>query len=71
MTAWTKEEMLERPEELVLDAGNNYIQRRNIVFVETDGDKPEHYECDMRFISVAEYEMLKAMQNIVSGVSEV
>ena len=71
MTAWQIEELMHQPDPLVLDGKDMYIQRKNIAKVEADGDKPEHYICEMRFISVAEYEMLKAMQNIMQGKNEV
>lgn len=72
MTNWISEELDHRPEQLENDGTNEgYVQRRNIEKIEATEDMPERYTCEMRFISVSEYEMLKAMQNIVSGNIEV
>lgn len=70
MTSWQKEWLDKRPEELVQD-GDMYIQRKNIQLIPADGDKPEHFECEIRFITVTEYNMLQAMQNIMQGLREV
>lgn len=75
MTAWRLTESLDKPETLTLD-GNNYMQTRNVKKIkETTNDAgekvAEHYEYELRWMSVSEYEMLSAMQNIYSGGTEV
>lgn len=72
MTGWKIEELDFEPVELESDGTpNGLIQRRNIKKVKKSGDKPAHYECEMRFITVSEYELLKAIQNIMNGGVEV
>lgn len=75
MTAWTSTELDHEPHPLDSDGTpTGYIQYRNIVHHEAEeGEmgKPEHWTAEMRFISVSEYENLKAIQNIVSGGTEV
>jgi hypothetical protein len=73
MTEWTKEHCSERPEELQVIAPGLYIQRQNIVEVEHPADETAgtdaytDYECDCREITVSEYQMLQAIQEIDNG----
>lgn len=76
MTAWEKSQSNDKPLELTLDGNDSYIQCRNIKEVEASKDDngkdiPKHYEYEMRFLTVSEYEMLNAMQNIMHGQTEV
>lgn len=72
MTVWTVEELDHLPPELESDGTNDgLIQRKNIKKIEATETTPEHWECNMRFISVSEHEFLKAVQNIMNGEQEV
>lgn len=75
MTAWRKTESLDKPQSLALD-GENYMQTRNVKVIpesknDAGGTIAEHYEYDIRWMTISEYEMLSAMQNIYSGNTEV
>ena len=72
MQKWQKETLDYEPPILESDGTpDGYIQRKNIQKIKATDDTPEQYECDMRFISVSEYEFLKAIQNIINGEQEV
>lgn len=72
MTSWITEDLDHQPPELENDGTlDGLIQRKNIQKVEATENIPEHWTCDMRFISVSEHEFLKAVQNIMSGRQEV
>ena len=72
MTAWTEEYSDYQPPELESDGTNDgLIQRKNIKHVNATEETSEHWECEMRFISVSEHEFLKAVQNIMNGGHEV
>ena len=68
MKQWKEERCSERPEELELIAPDTYMQRRNIEAVEHEEteDIPAYtdYRCECREISVADYEMLKSIEQI-------
>ena len=78
MTVWTYEELDHQPLPLEGDGTNEgHIQRKNIEHHKAvkgkngEEDKSEYWTCQMRFISVSEYEMLNSIQNIVQGGVEV
>lgn len=68
MTQWKEEWCAELPEELELVALGIYMERRNIEAVthEATDDMPAFtdYRCESREISVADYEMLKSIEQI-------
>lgn len=68
MKEWKKEKCAERPLELQPIADGVYMQRRNITQVSHEAsDDMEVYtdwECECREITVAEYEMLKSIEEI-------
>ena len=68
MTDWKKEICSSEPAELQSVSKDNFIERRNIVEVEHDKteDMPAYtsWECDSRFISKDEYNLLKAIEGI-------
>lgn len=75
MTSWRETLSLDKPKPLALD-GDNYMQTRNVVEIpESKDDRGEiilkHYKYDLRWMTISEYEMLSAMQNIYKGESEV
>lgn len=73
MTSWTEEELDHNPEELEINY-DEYIQRKNIKEVTKKDEEGRVYKawtCQMRFLKISEYEMLKAMQNIMAGGIEV
>lgn len=73
MTSWTEEELDHKPEELEVNY-DEYIQRKNIKEVTKKDEEGRAYKawtCQMRFLKISEYEMLKAMQNIMAGGIEV
>lgn len=73
MTGWKDEELDHKPEELESDGTPyGYIQRKDIKKNTKKNDEiGAEYTCKMRFISVSEYEFLKAIQNAVRGKIEV
>lgn len=68
MKEWKEEKCAERPLELQPIADGVYMQRRNITQVNHEAtDDIEAYtdwECECREITVAEYEMLKSIEEI-------
>lgn len=68
MKEWKKEKCAERPLELQTIADGIYMQRRNITQVDHEAaDGIEAYtdwECECREITVAEYEILKSIEEI-------
>lgn len=73
MTTWIEEELDHKPEELEVNY-DEYIQRKNIKEVtkkDKEGRTYKAWTCQMRFLKISEYEMLKAMQNIMAGGTEV
>ena len=72
MTKWILETLDHSPMPLESDGTpDGYIQRKDIVKIPATDDMPEQYQCMMRFITVSEYEFLKAIQNIMDGEKEV
>ncbi len=72
MTSWTEEKLDHKPEELEVNY-DSYIQRKEIreIEVKDEQGKRKAWTCMMRFIKISEYELLKAMQNIMAGGTEV
>ena len=68
MTGWKKEICSDRPLELQTVAPNTYIERRDIEEVEheaTEGTEAyTDWECESRFLSVDEYNMMKSIEAI-------
>lgn len=68
MKQWNEEHCSTEPEELQLIADSTYIQRKDIHEVEHEEteETPAYTEwvCQSREISVSEYEMLKAIEEI-------
>ena len=72
MTKWVTEILDHMPQPLESDGTpDGYVQRKDIVTIPATDDMPEQYQCSMRFITVSEYEFLKAIQNIMDGEKEV
>lgn len=66
MTDWKTEVCGDTmPQELDLVSPDTYIQRKDIHLVPADFERgtEEHYECLRRFITVAEYNNLKAIED--------
>lgn len=70
MKDWKKEHCAVQPEELQLIADGIYMQRRNIQKVEHKADESSgtgaytEWVCECREISVADYQMLKSIEQI-------
>lgn len=68
MQAWKKEVSASKPAELELVATETYIQRKDITEVQhektEDRDAYTDYECMSREISVSDYNMLQAIEQI-------
>lgn len=68
MTNWQKEICATEPQELEKVAPDTLIQRRNITPVEhpEENGMPAYtsYECESRFVSEADYNMLKSIEEI-------
>ena len=68
MTNWEKEICSQQPLEIEQVSDDTLIQRKNITTVEhpEDGEKPSYtdYECESRFITTSEYNMLKSIEEI-------
>lgn len=72
MTKWTEEILDHLPQSLEDDGTpDGYIQRKDIKKIDATEKMPEQYVCQMRYLSVSEYEFLKAIQNIMDGGKEV
>lgn len=68
MQAWKKEVSASKPAELELVAPETYIQRKDITEVQhektEDRDTYTDYECMSREISVSDYNILQAIEQI-------
>ena len=68
MTDWKTDICSEQPSDMHRIGADLYMQRRNIelVHVEAVGDMPAYdcWECESREITMGEYQMLKAIENI-------
>ena len=70
MKEWKQERCAEQPDELQTIADGIYMQRRNIQRVDHEKDEAKGEEaytewvCECREISVADYQMLKSIEEI-------
>ena len=72
MTKWVLEILDHMPQPLEDDGtGEGYVQRKDIEIIPATEEMSEQYSCQMRFLSVSEYEFLKAIQHIMDGGKEV
>ena len=72
MTKWVTEVLDHNPPALESDGTpDGLIQRKDIKVIPATEEMSEQYECQMRYMTISEYEFLKAIQNIMNGEEEV